>query len=195
MRLRTLIIVLTLLIGTCASILAYLHFNPDVETAWYFGGRLEKSADGTPFICQDGIAYVKINESGSAQLWAAQPDIKSADGKKHCAVRYYRSVVAINAIYPDSSNAVVMDTDEHCRYYGTLSKSESKPSGNAGFLERLGTKVWGVAGAPPLADWNLDIKFRKCDLTPGTTETSSGSVPLGSLIKPIQAGAQLILMD
>ncbi|WP_277594424.1 hypothetical protein [Pseudomonas chlororaphis] len=87
MRLRTLFVVLTLLIAAAALLTTYLHFNPDVETAWYFGGRLEKSEDGTPFICQDGVVYVKIKESGSAQLWATQPDAKSEDGKKHCAVR------------------------------------------------------------------------------------------------------------
>lgn len=87
MRFRTFLALQAILLATGASVTTYLHFNPDIETAWAFGGSLEKAEDGTPFICQDGVVYVKIKESGSAQLWATQPDAKSEDGKKHCAVR------------------------------------------------------------------------------------------------------------
>lgn len=195
MRIRTLFVVLTLLIATGASLLTYLHFNPDIETAWYMGGRLEKSEDGTPFICTDGVAYVKIKESGSAQLWATQPDSKSEDGQKHCAQKNYRSVIATSTIDQDSFDGAVIDPIQHCRYYGTLSKTESKPSGACGFLECLGAKVMEIAGAPPLYAWTLNIKYRRCDSEPVMTEASTGSVPLGPLLKPVPAGAPLVLME
>lgn len=200
MRFRTLAVVLTLLIATGASLLIYLHFNPDIETAWYFGGQLEQSEDGSSYICQDGVVYVKIKESGAAQLWATQPDSRTKDGQKHCgkgsaAGVNYLEVVTLQTIYPDSGDAVVIDPIDRCRYYGRLEKSQHKPAAPGGFLEGLGAKAMEVAGVSPLHDWSVSVKFRKCDSTPELTEVSKGSIPLGSLIKPIPAGSRLLFQN